>query len=112
MSKQKKNCFKLGLKHQIVQRIEDNISLDLILEEFRSYGVTMDNIDSFKKRKDKIKHDFESCLSSRAKSSKPQNTTSRLQPMDAVVIHSLKASYRQRFVKSLLAIFDEKKFLN
>ena len=40
----------------------------------------------------------------------PQNTTSRLQPMDAGVIHSLKASYRQRFGKRLLAVFDEKKF--
>ena len=70
-SKQKKNCFKLELKHQIVQRIEDNISLDLILEEFRSYRVTMDSIYSFNKRKDEIKHDFESCLSSQAKSSKP-----------------------------------------
>ena len=39
----------------------------------------------------------------------PPNTTSRLQPMDAGVIHSLKASYRKRLVKRFLAIYEEKK---
>ena len=35
--------------------MENNISLDLILRKFKCYEVTMDNINSFKKRKDKIK---------------------------------------------------------
>ena len=39
----------------------------------------------------------------------PPNTTSRLQPMDAGVIHSLKASYRKRLVKRFLAIYEEKR---
>ena len=40
--------------------MEDNISLDLILQEFKCYEVTMDNINSFKKRKDKI--NLQRCL--------------------------------------------------
>ena len=39
----------------------------------------------------------------------PPNTTSRLQPMDAGVIHSLKASYRKRLMKRFLPIYEEKK---
>ena len=46
----------------IVQRIEDNISLDLILQQFKCYGMTMDNINSFKKRKDKLNHDLQRSL--------------------------------------------------
>ena len=42
----------------------------------------------------------------------PPNTTSRLQPMDAGVIHSLKSSYRQRLIKRLLVIYDEKKVVD
>ena len=44
-----KNYFQFKLNH-IVQRIENNISLDLISQEFKSYEVTMDNINSFKKK--------------------------------------------------------------
>ena len=47
----------------IVQRIEDNISLDLILQHFKCYEVTMENINSFKKRKDKLNHDLQRSLS-------------------------------------------------
>ena len=42
--------------------MEDNISLDLILLEFKSYEVTIDNINSFKKWKDKINHDLQRSL--------------------------------------------------
>ena len=34
--------------------MEDNLSFDLILQQFKCYEVTMDNINSLKKRKDKI----------------------------------------------------------
>ena len=39
--------------------MEENINLDLILQEFKCYEVTMDNINSFKKRKEKINHDLQ-----------------------------------------------------
>ena len=42
----------------------------------------------------------------------PPNATSRLQPMDMGVIHTLKAHYRQRLVRRMIAIFEAKKSLD
>jgi hypothetical protein len=38
----------------------------------------------------------------------PPNTTSRLQPMDMGVIHTLKANYRRKLVRRMIAIFEAK----
>ena len=42
----------------------------------------------------------------------PANSTSRLQAMDLGVIHALKANYRQRLVRRLLAIYESKNIYN
>ena len=38
----------------------------------------------------------------------PPNATSQLQPLDMGVIHSLKAKYRQKLIRKMLAIFQSK----
>ena len=39
----------------------------------------------------------------------PQNTTSKTQPMDQSVIHSLKAKYRRKIIQRLIRAVDMKK---
>ena len=63
-----------------------------------------DNNQNSKKQKKKTKPNIK--LTNIELAYLPPNTTAHLQPMDAGIIHSFKAKYKQEFCKYLIQQFD------
>ena len=62
MSSKPKNYFKFKLKITFSKEWK----IMSVLQEFKCYKVTIDNINSFKKRKDKINHELQRSVANKS----------------------------------------------